>query len=84
MAHFAGRATADLVGYQLPGVEIKTAFERVVADMWTYPAAADRGPNALLTGKIAAEMLRTRFVRPPPTAITLVSCLLTFFFQPYY
>jgi hypothetical protein len=78
MAHFAGRATADLVGYELPGVEVKTAFERVVADMWTYPAAADRGPNALLTGKIAAEMLRTRFVRPPPT---LVSCLLTFFFS---
>jgi hypothetical protein len=64
MAHFAGRATADLVGYQLPGVEVKTAFEQVVADMWTYPAVEDKGPSALLTGKIAAEMLRTRFVYP--------------------
>ncbi|KAA8897801.1 hypothetical protein FN846DRAFT_910245 [Sphaerosporella brunnea] len=61
MAHFAKRAAENLIGYDLPGVSLNVSFERVVADIWTYPTmdATARGPNGLLTGKIAAEMLRT-------------------------
>lgn len=61
MAHFANRSTESLIGYGLPGMPVTTSFEQVVGDLWSYPATemVARGPAGLLTGKIAAGMLKT-------------------------
>lgn len=47
MAHFAKRSTVSLVGYGLPGVPVKTAFEQIVGDLWTYPVEdkSSTGPD---------------------------------------
>jgi len=61
MAHFANRSTESLIGYGLPGMPVVTSFEQVLGDLWSYPTTEKdaRGPAGLLTGKLAAEMLRT-------------------------
>jgi len=61
MAHFADRSTESLIGYGLPRMPVVTSFEQVVGDLWSYPATERdaRGPAGLLSGKIAAGMLKT-------------------------
>jgi hypothetical protein len=61
MAHFADRSTESLIGYGLPRMPIVTSFEQVIGDLWSYPATERdaRGPAGLLSGKIAAGMLKT-------------------------
>lgn len=60
LAHYAGRSTANLLGYQSKTSGVKTAFEQFLEDIWVYPKSdvGRQGNGGILSGRITTEMLR--------------------------